>query len=218
MKRNIFSKIKGKIHRFLGTTIIQFGPPRSGTTLVYNILKDIFPNKSVETRHYYRNKDRKFNTVVTYRNPLDSIASSILRYKLNPSDDVLKEQVLEFEKNGISTVLEVKNNENVLMLKYEDFVNNYENIYNKLEIFFNTNISPHTRNLITSLYNIKATEKIISKMESYNEIDKETLFHGNHINLNKGKPNYYKKILSTEQIIYLKNVYKEYLSVFGYEK
>jgi hypothetical protein len=217
MKKNIFSKIKGKIDRFLGTTIIQFGPPRSGTTLVYNILKDIFPKKSVETRHYYRNKDRKFNTVVTYRNPLDSIVSSILRYKIDPSDDVLKKQILEFEKNGIWTVLEIKNNKNVLMLKYEDFVNNYENIYNKLEFFFNINISSSTRSLITSRYNIKSTEKIISRMESYKEIDKETLFHGNHININKGKPNYYKKFLNTKQIIYLKNVYKEYLSVFGYE-
>ena len=54
-------------------------------------------------------------------------------------------------------------------------------------------------------------------MESYKEIDKETLFHGNHININKGKPNYYKKFLNTKQIIYLKNFYKEYLSVFGYE-
>ena len=137
MKRNILSKIKGKIHRILGTTIIQFGPPRSGTTLVYNILKDIFPKRSVETRHYYRDKDKKFDTVVTYRNPLDSIVSSILRYKLNPSEDVIKKQILEFEKNGIWTVLKITNNKNVLMLKYEDFLNNYENIYNKLEPFFN---------------------------------------------------------------------------------
>ena len=217
MKRNILSKIKGKIHRILGTTIIQFGPPRSGTTLVYNILKDIFPKRSVETRHYYRDKDKKFDTVVTYRNPLDSIVSSILRYKLNPSEDVIKKQILEFEKNGIWTVLKIKNNKNVLMLKYEDFLNNYENIYNKLEPFFNINISVSTRSLITNSYNIKATEKIISKMKSYKEIDKETLFHGNHMNLNKGEPNYYKKFLNTKQIANLKNVYKEYLSVFGYE-
>ena len=103
------------------------------------------------------------------------------------------------------------------MLKYEDFVNNYENIYNKLEFFFNTNISASTRSLITNSYNIKATEKIISKMKTYKEIDKETLFHGNHMNLNKGEPNYYKKFLNNKQISNLKNVYKEYLSVFGYE-
>ncbi len=41
MKRTIFRKIKGKIHRFLGKAIIQFDTPRSGTTLVYNILKDL---------------------------------------------------------------------------------------------------------------------------------------------------------------------------------
>ena len=104
MKKDILSSIKKKIHRLAGKTIIQFGPPRSGTTLVYNILKDVFPNRSVETRHYYRDKDVRFPVVVTYRNPLDSIVSSILRYKKNPTEDVIKQQISEFEKNCIWTV------------------------------------------------------------------------------------------------------------------
>ena len=217
MKKDILSIIKKKIHRLAGKTIIQFGPPRSGTTLVYNILKDVFPNRSVETRHYYRNKDVRFPAVVTYRNPLDSIVSSILRYKKNPTEDVIKQQISEFEKNGIWTVFEIRDNKNVLMLKYEDFVTNFENIYNKLEIFFNINILNDTRNLITKNYNIRAVEKITSYMKSYEEQDKKTLFHGSHININKGKPNFYKQFLSNEQILYLKNIYKDYLLVFDYE-
>ena len=54
-------------------------------------------------------------------------------------------------------------------------------------------------------------------MKSYEEQDKKTLFHGSHININKGKPNFYKQFLSNEQILYLKNIYKDYLLVFDYE-
>ena len=217
MKKDILITIKKAIDRLTGKTIIQFGPPRSGTTLLYNILKDVFPDRSVEARHYYRNKDKKFPTVVTYRNPLDSIASSILRYKKKPTNDVIEQQVSEFKKNGIWSVLEIRENKNVLMLKYEDFVNNFDYIYNKLEIFFNANIYNDKRNLITKNYNIAAVEKITSYMKSYEEQDKKTLFHGDHININKGKPDFYKQFFSTEQISYLKNIYKDYLLVFDYE-
>ena len=132
MQFTVWEKIKSKFNRIRKNTIIQFGPPRSGSTLIYNILKDVFIHKSVETRHTYRNKDRKHPTVVTYRNPLDSIVSSILRYNLEPSMSVLEDQVVEFENNGIWTVHEIKDNKNVLMLKYEEFFNDFEIIFDKL--------------------------------------------------------------------------------------
>ena len=216
MQFNFISKIRSKIHRLTGNTIIQFGPPRSGTTLVYNIIKDIFPNKNVETRHYYREKDKRFPAIVTYRNPLDSISSSILRYKLKPTDEVINQQIKEFEENGIWTVLEIKDKKNILMLKYEDFVNNYEVIFNKLENFFKINIPKNTRNLITERYNIKAVEKIVSKMKSYKEINKQNLFHGEHININKGQPNFHMKFLKKNQILHLKSVYKNFIDIFDY--
>ena len=229
MQFNILTKILSKIHRFKGTTIVQFGPPRSGTTLVYNILKDIFPERFVETRHYYRQVDRKFPTVVTYRNPLDSIISQLLIYakvngnnlkkeepKLIITKKMLDDVVKVFEKNGIWEVLNIKNNKNVLMLKYEDFFNNFDVIFDKVEIFFKKKIDIEKRNLIKKNYNIESVEQISNKMKSYKEIDFKTLFHGDHINDNKGKPHYYKKFLKEEEIIYLENIYKKFLISLDY--
>ena len=139
--------------------------------------------------------------ILSYRNPLDSISSSILRYKLTPTDAVIKQQIKEFENNGIWTVFEIRNKKNVLMLKYEDFVDNFENIYNKLEIFFNIKISNDTKNIINKNYNLAAVEKTISYMKSYDDQDKKTLFHGDHIGINKGKPNFYKEFLKKDQIL-----------------
>ena len=41
-----------------------------------------------------------------------------------------------FEINGIWDVIEIQNNKNVLMLKYEDFVNDFDVIFNGIEKFF----------------------------------------------------------------------------------
>ena len=221
MKLDILSTIRSKIHRLKGTTIIQFGAPRSGTTLVYNILKDIFPKNFVESRHYYREKDKRFPTVVTYRNPLDSRTSSILRDNIahfrdnsKPTNNELKKQIYHFD--CLWTVFEIRNNNNVLMLKYEDFVNNYEIIFNKIEKFFDINISSEVRNLVAERYSINSVEKICSKMKSYWEIDKKTFYHGNHININKGQPNFHLEFLKNHQILHLKKIYKKFIEELNY--
>ena len=216
MQFTILTKIQSTIHRLKGSTIIQFGPPRSGTTLIYNILKDIFNDRFVETRHYYREKDKKFPTVVTYRHPLDSISSSILRYRLTPTNETIKQQIIEFEKNGIRKIIEIKDNKNVLMLKYEDFYDNFEFIFNSFENFFNITISSNLRKLIKERYSINSVMQIISKMKSFKEQDKKTFLHGKHISINRGRINFHKDFLNSEQIKYLNNIYKDFIKTFNY--
>ena len=53
-------------------------------------------------------------------------------------------------------------------------------------------------------------------MKTFKEIDKKTLIHGKHISIYKGKPGMYKEILKEEEIIYLKKIYKNFLSTFNY--
>ena len=60
--------------------IIQFGIMRSGSTLVYNILVDLFPEYSIIKTHKYPGKLKtifKLPVVCTYRDPLAIICSSI---------------------------------------------------------------------------------------------------------------------------------------------
>ena len=70
MKKDILITIKKAIDRLTGKTIIQFGPPRSGTTLLYNILKDVFNQAKVIT------VDKIQNVVSNYFNiPLSDMLS-----------------------------------------------------------------------------------------------------------------------------------------------
>lgn len=214
----MFHKIKGKILKTLKNrnTIIQFSPIRSGSTLVYNLLREVFPRKKIIKCHNYSQEYSKHLTVVTYRNPLDCIASSIQRYGLAPTDEVIEEQNLELTRNGIWEVMEIKNNSNVLMLRYEDFVNDFEIIYDELERFLKTEISLEMRNKLNKKYNIEEINKFISRFESFSEYNPITHWHGKHISSYKGDLNYYKNLFTENQIKYLEYIYKNFLIEFNY--
>jgi Sulfotransferase domain len=123
---------------------------------------------------------------------------------------------MEFEKNGISDILKIKNKKNVLMLKYEEFFDNFDSIYSAIEQFFDTKISCRMREDITARYQVQNVERMVSSKNTFSEYDEITHWHGNHISKYKGKPYYYQEFFQSDQIEYLKNVYGEYLSEFDY--
>lgn len=196
--------------------IIQFSAPRSGSTLVFNILKDLFPESVIRKQHNLNNKDLNFPIIATCRHPLDSIASSIQRYQLTPTNEVIEQQISEFEENGLSDLSSIAYLDNVLLLRYEEFVDDFETIFLGVEKFFNVTISLEKRNEIIAKYQITNVEKAIENMSSFEEYDKINHWHGKHISIYKGQPFYYRKYFQADQITYLKNVYKEFLLEFKY--
>lgn len=201
----------------MGTTIIQFGPPRSGSTLVYNLLKELFPGKTIEKTHVYNDKDAHLPAVVTYRHPLDSIASSLQRYKLAPTDENIEKQIAELANFGMWRVPEIMNSQQVLLLRYESFVGNYDVIFDGIERHFDIVVPPDRRRLLFERYSLSAIAERVSTMASFREVEPETHWHGDHISPNEGRPDYYKEFLSNKQIGYLKGVYNDYLRILDYD-
>jgi len=198
--------------------LVQFSPPRSGSTLVYNIMREIYPNKKIFKVHTFRAMCNELSVVVTYRHPLDCIASSIIRYKREPNQEELDRQIKIFDEQGFKDLINIKDKPNFLMLKYEDYVDNYDYIYDHFEKFFKIKIDDKKRESITSKYNIKSVEKIISENgDSFSDCDKKTKLHGNHISKFKGASNYYEEFFSTEQIKILKDYYSDILNTFDYD-
>ena len=196
--------------------IIQFSPPRSGSTLIYNILREVFPNTDIEKWHTYQNNTSHDPVVVTYRHPLDCIASSIQRYELIPTQDVIEKQVIEFNENGIWDVLKIKNKNHVLILRYEEFVNNFDKIYDAIEQHFDIIIPIDKKATITKKYQIDNIQKIVESKSTFAEYDKITHWHGKHISVYKGRPFYYQEYFQDDQIEYLKHVYRKFLEELHY--
>ena len=77
--------------------IIQFSPIRSGSTLVYNYLKDL--NKQV-TKHHNYNFCKNNKYVITIRHPYNSIISNILRKNKEINIKTLNNNMKEYISNG----------------------------------------------------------------------------------------------------------------------
>lgn len=205
-------------HRVFGPKpIIQFSPPRSGSTLVFNIVREVLPDRKIDKTHNYNPKFAKHKVVVTYRHPLDSIASGIQRYGRTPSDQEIENQIEEFNASGIWELLDIRDKLNVLMLRYDNFYNNFAYIFDSLEKFFRIEIPEEQRAEISEKYKIEVVQKVAQQFDSFHAFDEVTHWHGKHISEYKGTTYYYKEFFTRPQIDYLKSVYKEILVAFDYE-
>lgn len=212
--RNFLKKVK----RLDPFKIIQFSPVRSGSTLIFNILQEIFPNRYIKKEHGVREKYKRYRMVVSYRNPLDCIVSSLTLRQVRPTLEILEERVRHFNQQGGEALLKVRNWDNVLLLKYENFVNDFEYIYENFEDYFNIVITQDMRSELTDKYKIDSVKKILPSGDDFHaNYDEETKWHAKHISHYKGQPEYYKSFFSDDQIVYLEEMFEEYLRVFGYK-
>jgi len=179
--------------------IFQFSPIRTGSTLVYNILKQIF-NVPIIKEHKYSNRKNVYY-ITTIRHPYNSIISSIMRYNEEINKKTLEKAINEYlEYGGLYLITnEFINNNKILILKYEDFNNNNIYIINKLCEFFHFKIKKEYAEKIINNFSKDIVLDKISGFKDFNEYCEDTHLHGNHINKYKGNTDY-KKILSPELI------------------
>ena len=77
--------------------------------------------------------------ISTIRNPYDSIISSIKIYNKEINKENIKSNIDLFKKYGGDDIIKLVNlNKSHLILKYEDFHNNFDILIDNLELFFNT--------------------------------------------------------------------------------
>jgi len=212
--------------------IVQFSPMRSGSTLVANILRDIFPGVTVRKTHDVRSISRKihlhvlkFPIVSTYRYPLDIIASELKVNNLKPTAKTIEESCQILERNGLKELTNVKGRKNVLFLKYENFYGNLDFIFDEFEIFFDISINKETRSQLKNNYSIENIKKITENLSPEQFIDKnlnsavggDGVFHGKHISNTKGMPGSYKSFFNEEQIEWLRYRFSNFIKEFGYD-
>lgn len=177
--------------------ITQFSPIRSGSTLLYNIIREL-ENNCIKQHKYTYNKNN--NYIITIRHPYNSIISSCLRLNLEINNKNLINHINKYIKNGGSCIANNDlNKPNICILFYEKFNNNYDYIFDSLELFFNKKYKDEKKKNICKKFSIENVKKIISKYNNFEEYDRVTHLHGNHISKYNGETNY-KEILNDEQI------------------
>ncbi len=198
--------------------VLQFSPPRTGSTLVWNVLRELFPGRRIKKKHSLK-KTRLgpfcLPIVCTVRHPLDAMASSIQCQELPKTDESIDMLRKEFDL-AMRSVLDIRTDSHALILKYEQFSNDHEYLFNELECFFGINIDSHKRQGICDKYNVKKVKEKTEQMGDFDNWNKKDHFHGRHVSKFNGASGYYREFFTQEQICRLKAHYQLYLDAFGY--
>jgi len=205
--------------------ILQYGIPRSGTTVIWQILHEIFPKYDVIKTHSFKNL--KCKAVITVRDFRDVLVSQFMtdREKKNKmqcldlnkklfkskeitspifSKIIIKKYSIRIEKEEktLQKYIDIYGN-NCLCLRYEKFFENFKYIFDNLENFFNISIKNKQQELIKYKCNLKNNKRVSDMLEDFNQWDINTLIHGHHI-IN-GVPGNWKKVIPKNLHVYLNN-------------
>jgi len=182
--------------------LIQFSPIRSGSTLVFNILRFLGKNSNKEHYKYIFENDNKY--IVTVRHPYNSIISSIMRYDNEINIKNIKFTLTHYlEQGGNHIANEDLNTSNHCILIYEKFYNDLDYILDKFESFFNEKYSDDIRNEIKIKFSIENIKHITEKYKTFAEYDPLTHWHGKHISRYNGQTDF-SNLLNEEELSILK--------------
>ena len=194
--------------------IIQFSTGRSGSTLLWNILKELqFNPKKCHNLKYNVN----CKIVSTIRDPRDMLASRLLISNKKIDNENINENINQMKKYGLDDLVKIMNKKNVLVLQYEFFWNNYEYIFDRISEFLNINIDQDVRKKITTKFSVEKMLNISKKFDNFNSFDKKTHIHGNHISKKKGEPGNWMNVIPKKYHQEVEKKLKKYLNLFSYE-
>ena len=182
--------------------ILQFSPIRTGSTLVWNFLKRTYSG-GVQKEHRLISFDGWI--VTTIRHPYNSIISAILRLDKPIDESSLEYCANEFMREGGMDSLKLNpESPNVIILKYEDFVDDYSHIVKRLNEKMGEGWSSESLDEVLEGLSIENMMKIQNQHEDFFEWDKETHIHGNHISKYRGKTNW-EDLLTEQQVQFLES-------------
>lgn len=202
-------------------TITIYSVGRSGSTLIRQVVEELFPNADVLSSHDTVNEDTKL--IIVYRDFRDVLVSH-WRVHEDIDLDMLKNgyKAPEYELDKyINTILKrietglnvLAKRSNVLLLKYELFYNNFNYIFDKIEKHFDVNITEENREQIEKKYNIQSNKKRQQKFSSFKDWDDKGI-HGLHIY--KGEINSWENIVHDSYKDKMNKIMYPHLEKWGY--
>lgn len=205
--------------------IYLYSLSRTGSTVVWQVLRYLFPEAILSKRHSPPTKewDGSYPIVMTYRDPRDRLASQYRKGRIgtvpltnkNYLDRLLEQSDVKFqefrqfvEKHG--------QNSQCLLLCYEQFYEDFDHLIDRLTNFFQIDITDAQREHIKSTFNVERNLEIASKLHNFHQLDNESQIHGNHISpLYKGEPMSWTKVIDVSLHKYLMKQIKGELQFYS---
>lgn len=150
--------------------VIQYGFPGSGSTFVWQVLNSIFGN--VKKTHNCPEYSESYKVIATIRDFRDVLCTYFKRASLpitKPSIEFLVTQHAKWAGSfkDLYQVTEVwEGKENILWLRYEDFFNDFDYLFSRIEPFFDVRLDDEQRGRIYQNYSLDANRERAQKADS----------------------------------------------------
>ncbi|MEX0961458.1 MAG: hypothetical protein WDZ28_01210 [Simkaniaceae bacterium] len=205
--------------------ILLLTPPRTGSTLIYNVLTYLFEdinfshlsynfNQKIVVKSHkegvaLKNYDCFFISIK--RSPLDMFHSISRARRIPINIQNIKKLERVSNAKPIYNYLSKKPPRKVLFLAYEKFVDDIDYLFDELECFFSIEIPLEMRIKIEELFSKEEMLKIQNQYKDFSQYDLVTGVHGNHIDQNHDRKN-----LSTITNSYVRQKLLEIYKLWGY--
>lgn len=212
--------------------IIQFSPPRTGSTLLFNILKFLFENEQylqstsiglveslpqnvIKTHDLLGTYPNNAFFFVTIRHPIPSILS-IFRVLNSPlNDKTIRTHLQNYIRRLNEIDRLIRKGKNVVVLRYEEFSVDMNYIFQAIEKGLSLEIHEQDKELMRTYLSKENVQNYIQQFQSFNEYD-GTHFHGNHITDDMNYPSENEKYIRN-QLIKLLRKHRKVLKKWGYD-
>ncbi|MCP5061608.1 MAG: sulfotransferase domain-containing protein [Ignavibacteriae bacterium] len=221
--------------------IVVCGMPRSGSTLLYNIIREIITNNQPTVDRYFSdasgykkllksevfsniNKTHSFSPLLakriekeytlgffSHRDVRDIIVSLMQKGRIMDIEDWLNTIKLEKLVNDSILLAKIKN---MTIISYQDMVEKKEEVILNISKKLNIILKQDEIKKIVEKTSIRHSREIVEKIQVEKEYDIKTQLHHNHIA--DGRVGKWKQILDEKQINIINKRAKRYLTLFSY--
>jgi len=177
--------------------IVMCGIPRSGSTVVWQILDSVFPKMNIPKTHPIDWEPDGSMVIASVREPHD-VAASLLRVRMSRYRDereVVDDDIVTVVRRTIMSfnlLEEMLVGPHAPILRYEEFYNDHSPIYKMIEDTFGIITPPNIQHRISGKFSVEQNKKRADVLESFNEVDRYQV-HGDHIG--QVVPGYWKEYI-----------------------
>jgi hypothetical protein len=161
---------------------VCYGIPRSGSTLVYQLISGIYPEGVAKTHRYC---PHRVKTAVSYRDFRDVVVS--LWRRSNPDKVDRQMKPAEIEKfaglcqDRVKDLNRYFDRGGICPLRYEDFATQPALVFEAVEKTFGIAVSPEKIADLINQYSLERNREVSQRLRDFKQIDAESQIHGNHI-------------------------------------
>ena len=196
--------------------VVCYGIPRSGSTLVYQLISGIYPQGVAKTHRYC---PHRVKTTVSFRDFRDVVVS--LWRRSNPAAldrRMTREEVEKFTGTCRLRIEELDRyfeRGGICPLRYEEFAPNPALVFSALESAFGVAVTPEKAAELIAESSIEKNAAIAEKLGSFKTIDLGSQIHGNHIY--RGEIGGWRQFVDGGAAEHLEELLREPLRRYGYE-